>query len=86
MNASDSVNALEATVASVASKATSGGATASVIGFLTSNEGIALVGLMITIVGFVVNLIFKFRQDRRDQEFHRARLAGLVAGTPPTGE
>lgn len=74
MNAATSV---EATVASAASKGMGGGTVTSVYGWITSNEMIALVGLTITILGFIVNCIFQYRRDRREQELQRAKLAML---------
>lgn len=71
----DAHSSAEATVTSLASKGMGGGATASIFGWITSNEAIAIVGVVITILGFVVNFIFQVRRDRREQELHRANLA-----------
>lgn len=71
MNTSDSA---EATVSSIASKSMGGGATASVLGWLSSNEAIAVVGVTITILGFIVNLIFQVRRDRREAELQRVKI------------
>lgn len=69
---------------SVASKGMSGGAATSVWGAMTSNETIALIGVTITILGFVVNLIFQFRRDRREEALQNAKLAALAHGQEET--
>lgn len=70
-------------IASFASKATySGGATA-VVGGLTANEIAAFVGAAVAVLGLVVQIYFKARSDRREAEFHRARLAELAEGAEP---
>ena len=70
-------NSVEATVVSISSKSMGGGATASVLGWLSSNEGIALIGISVTLLGFIVNLIFQIRRDRREQELQRAKLVAI---------
>lgn len=50
---------------------------ASVLGWLTSSQGMAIIGLLITILGFTVNFIFGLRRDRREQALLRAKLAAL---------
>lgn len=69
---------VDAVVTSVASKTMGGGATASVMGWLSSNEGIAITGLMLAIAGFIVNLIFQARRDYRERVLHEAELILLV--------
>lgn len=68
----------DAALAAVGSKATYAGAGASVSGWLLSSEGAALVGILIGILGLLVNFYFKRREDRRLQEEHDARM--LVIG------
>jgi fucose permease len=59
---------------SVASKSMGGGAATSILGWISSNEGIALIGLGITVAGFIVNFVFQFRRDRREAELLRQKL------------
>jgi len=73
----ETTNSVEATVSSVASRGMGGGAATSMLGWLTSNEAIALIGISITILGFVVNLIFQIRRDLREQELQRAKLKAI---------
>jgi hypothetical protein len=70
-------SALFATVATSSSKTTyAGGATAGV-GWMLSNEFIGLCGLILATAGFVVNFLFRIREDRRQQELHNVKLAEI---------
>jgi hypothetical protein len=73
----DTSHSVEATVTSIASKGMSGGAATSMFGWMTSNEAIALIGVTITILGFVINIVFQIRRDRREQELQRAKLKAI---------
>ncbi len=42
-----------------------GGVLTSIIGWLSSNEAVVIVGVVVTILGFVINLIFQIRRDKR---------------------
>lgn len=42
-----------------------GGVVTSVIGWLSSNEAVVLIGVLVTVLGFLVNLIFQVRRDKR---------------------
>lgn len=67
----------DAVVASVASKATYVGAGTSFIGWLTTSEAGVAVGIILGIVGFIVNLYFKRREDRRQQEQYEAQMRAI---------
>lgn len=71
---------VESTVSSLASKGMSGGAATSMLGWMTSNEGIALIGITITLLGFIVNFVFQIRRDRREKELHKVKLIAIKAG------
>lgn len=59
----------EAAVSSVATKWGMGGGTiSSVYGWLASNEAVILVGLFVTVAGFVVNLIYQHKRHRRETD------------------
>lgn len=73
----DTNTSIEATVSSAAVKGMSGGTATSIFGWIVSNEVLALSGVTIAFLGFVVNAIFQYRRDRREQEMHRSRLAAL---------
>lgn len=69
--------AAEATVAAIANKVTyTGGATA-FVGGLTANELAAIGGLIVAVVGLVVQWYYKRKADRREAEFHAVRLREL---------
>lgn len=68
---------LEATVSSAAFKGMSAGTGVTLFGWVISNETIALLGLVIAILGFVVNLVFKVRDDRRKQQMHNLKMFNL---------
>ncbi|GAB2889741.1 hypothetical protein GCM10027202_17940 [Microvirgula curvata] len=70
-------NALEVTTSTVASKVTYGGAGGTMLGWLLSSEGVALIGLLVAVGGLAVNWYYKMRQDQRDQAEHAARMREL---------
>jgi len=63
-------NATETTISAVSGKATYAGSATTLGGWAISNEIVALVGLVLAVLGFIVNLIFKIREDRRQVEAH----------------
>lgn len=65
---------LDAAAASAASKATYAGASLTVSSWLLSSEFGVLVGVLIGLIGLVVNIYFKFRDDRRNAAAHRAEM------------
>lgn len=69
--------AFDAAIAASASKAMYAGGGVSGTGFMLSNEFIGLVGLLIALAGFFVNLHFKRKDDKRLQAFHDAKMAQL---------
>ncbi len=61
-----------------AKAATYGGAGASALGgFFVSSEGLALLGLLVAIAGFGVNLWLGLRRDQREAREHSARMKSL---------
>lgn len=65
--------AVEATVSSVAMKYGMGGGTvATAIGWLSSSGAAVLIGIAVTVLGFLVNYIFQRRRDKREAK--RAEL------------
>ena len=69
--------AVEAAIAGIAQKVTYSGAGAAVLGGLSANEIAAFGGLLIAFLGWLVNLYYKRKENRRRDELHRARLAEL---------
>jgi len=77
-------------VASVASKSTIAGASASTIGWLTADRYVALGGLAVAVLGFIVNVLFRWLHQRavtrrhadeeaRARELHDLKLKVLNA-------
>lgn len=65
---------IDATFASVGSKATYTGATTSVLSWVLSSEFGILFGLMLGFGGFCINWYYKHKQDRREQAEHERRM------------
>jgi len=70
---------IDETIASAASRGSVGGTAASLFGWLTSNDTLAFLGVVVAVLGFIVNVIFQIRRDRREAELHAARMASLQA-------
>lgn len=47
-----------------------GGTVTSIFGCLSQNELLVFLGILTTIGGFVVNLVFQWRRDKRAKEEH----------------
>lgn len=69
--------AVEATAAASASKATYTGSATTMFGWLMSNEFIAVGGFVLAVLGFAVNLYFKIKEDRRQQRAHEAHMQDI---------
>lgn len=69
---------VDVSIAAVGSKVTYAGAGTSVAGWLFSSEFGMLAGLFLGVVGLLVNVYFKRRQDAREQMEHEARMRKLV--------
>lgn len=69
--------AAEATVAAVAQKLSFAGSGAAVGGWLTTNEIAAFGGLLIAVVGLVVQWHYKRKEDRRNEALHLARMSEI---------
>lgn len=70
-------SATEATLAAVANKITYASGTTAVIGGFTANEVAAFGGLVVAILGLLVQVYFKLKADRREAELHKHRLDDL---------
>lgn len=68
---------VDAAISAAGSKVTYAGSTASVLGWMTSNEGGVVIGVVIAFIGLAVNVFFKLREDRRQQEEHELRMKAL---------
>lgn len=64
---SDTIN--DATMANMTAKyGMGGGAVTSFIGWLSSSEAVILIGVIVTILGFLVNFVFQIRRDKRQKD------------------
>lgn len=60
---------VEAVVTSVATRwGMGGGVLASAYGWLTSSAGAMLIGVVVTILGFVINAVYQQKRHRRETE------------------
>lgn len=69
---------LDGTIAAVSSKATYTGAGMTISGWLLSSEAAVLIGIVLGVAGFVVNWVYRHREDQRQQAEHRARMRHLA--------
>lgn len=51
------------------------GAVIATTGAITFEQWMAIIGVTLAVLGFIVNLVFKWRQDRRDVVRLRAEMA-----------
>ena len=65
--------AFDATMAAVGSKATYGGASASVVSWFISSEFGVLMGILVGISGLLINWYYKHKEDKRRQAEHEQR-------------
>lgn len=72
--------AFEATLASVGSKSTYGGAAGSGVSWFLSSEFGIVVGILIGVAGFTVNWYYSRKRDAREQEEHDVRMARIKRG------
>lgn len=73
--------AIEAAVPSLANKTTICGAAMGVLGWLSSINWIGLFGVLVAVVGLMVNVYFQHRRDKREQRESDERIAALHAGS-----
>lgn len=67
--------AAEATIAAVAQKFTVGGGATAAYGGITANDLLAYVGAIVAVLGLVIQWYYKRKDDRRQEELHKVRLA-----------
>ena len=60
----DSLNDLA--IASMTTKyGMGGGVITSIVGWLSSNEAVVIIGIVVTLLGFIINLIFQIKREKR---------------------
>ena len=68
---------LDAAASALASKVTYAGAGTSVFGWLTSSEAGVVIGIVLGLLGLLVNYYFRRREDRRQQTEHEAKMRAI---------
>lgn len=68
---------MEATAASVANKTTMAGAAAGLTGWLTQINWLGISGVLIAVLGLLVNFYFQHRRDKREAAESAARIEAL---------
>lgn len=68
---------IDTAVAAAASKVTYAGAGASFFGWIASSEAVALIGILAAVVGLIVNVYFKRREDKRQQTLYEAKMRAI---------
>ena len=48
-----------------------GGAATSIVGSLSNNEVLTIIGITTTALGFVVNLFYQYKRNKRSEEVHQ---------------
>lgn len=68
---------IDTAVAAAASKVTYAGAGASFFGWVASSEAVSLIGILAAVIGLAVNVYFKRREDKRQQERHEVQMRAI---------
>ena len=77
---SETVDAIDATMAAVGTKATYTGVGVSGLGWFLSNEFFGLAGILIGTAGLLITWYYKHKADRRHMHEHELRMEMLRRG------
>ena len=72
--------AAELVVASTASKSTYAGAAGMVMGWVASSEAAVILGMVVGVLGLLVNWYYKAKSDRRAESLYKARIERIARG------
>lgn len=64
-------DAIEASVIAATNKVTAAGSLGAMLGWFTTNEALGLMGLLLGVVGLIVNVYYRNKQDIREQRQER---------------
>lgn len=65
----------DATIASMTAKWGMGGGTAtSIFGWFTANNIAVIIGIIVTLAGFILNALFQYKREKRAKEEHDLRM------------
>ena len=80
---SETVDAIDVTMAAVGTKATYTGIGVSGLGWFLSNEFFGLAGIMIGLAGLMITWYYKHKADKRHTREHDLRIEMLRRGRKP---
>jgi MFS superfamily sulfate permease-like transporter len=72
-------DAIDATAATLGTKAAYTGATTTIGSWMLSSEFGVLAGLLIGVLGLLTNLYFQHRRDRREEREHQRRMDRMAS-------
>lgn len=72
--------AAELVVASAASKSTYAGAASMFFGWVASSEAAIVIGMVVGVLGLLINWYYKAKADRRAELLYKARLDRIARG------
>ena len=72
--------AIETTIAATGQKMAVAGGGASFLGWVTSSDWLAFVGILVAVLGFVINIYFSYQRNKREQKEHDLRMIQLQRG------
>jgi hypothetical protein len=58
-------------------KSSVGGATVATVGAMNHNDALALAGFVVAVLGFLMNMFFQFRKDKREAALIAAKIAAI---------
>lgn len=70
----------EIAASETASRVTYGGVGTSIVAGLAQIDWAMWVGVLVAIIGLIVNFYYKYKQDRREEEEHRLYIEKLKKG------
>ena len=80
---SETVDAIDATMAAVGTKATYTGVGVSGLGWFLSNEFFGLAGILIGAAGLLITWYYKHKANKRHEREHELRMLLLRSGHRP---
>ncbi len=67
-------HAIDATIAAIGYKTAQAGAGTTLLGWLLSSQGAALVGMAIGLTGLLIQWYYRRKQDKREQDEYERRM------------
>lgn len=70
-------NQIDAALSAASAKVSQGGAVTTLVGWSLSSQFIALMGLVVAVLGFLMAQYYNHRRDQREQAEHEARMRAM---------